>query len=76
MPMFELSEYGSKSLYYCSCGASENEAEIVEVHPWQRLTENEVGDGYMVTAEGEDLECRCGRCGGIFWVPGRITAQA
>ena len=73
MAMFDMAEYESDRLHVCpACGANENEAKVVESHPWQRLEENEAGDGYIVAAQGEDLECRCGKCGGIYWVPGRI----
>ena len=72
MAMFDMAEYDSGKARFCPCGASENDSECVEAHPWQKLAENEAGNGYMVEAQGEDLELRCNKCGSIYWVPGRI----
>ena len=66
----------------CSnCGESEAGADCVEAHPYQQLGEQFVqanGDlgGYEVVEEGEDLEMRCRKCGGIFWIRYSRQAQA
>jgi hypothetical protein len=76
MAMFKLNEYDeNRELRNCECGADENDATVLEAHPWQKLEGPDADGNYTITAEGEDHEVRC-ECGHVYWVPGRASIYA
>ncbi len=67
--------------FVCShCGAHGNDSVVVEAHARQSLERDETATGdtvqYRVVAEWDDLEMRCGVCGGVWWTTGPVRRLA